>query len=255
MTHRYGRHSHEAYAIGVFEEGVGGVDYRGTDDYIPAGDIVVMNPDEPHTGYTAGEEPMSYRMFYIDADAFRQILPDRARLPYFREIRIHHDYWARQLVFLHRMLETSTEALEQQSYTHEILTNFVHACGGSRFAETVGREPSAVNRIKEFLRTNYQRNVSVDELAHLTQLNRAYLIRAFHRSVGLPPYQWLLQLRIEQAKKMLSAGVPIAEVAFETGFADQSHLTRRFKSITGLTPGQYAAGHYRSRQDCTPLLT
>ncbi len=208
-----------------------------------------MNPDEPHTGYAADDQPMSYRMLYIDEDVFRDVLPEHAHLPYFRDIRIHSDYWAGQVLFLHRILSTHTEALEQQSHTYEILPNFVRAFSDSRFAETAGREPSAIGQIKEFLWANYQRNVSVDELAHVTQLSRAYLIRAFRRSVGIPPYHWLLQVRIEQAKKLLSQGTPIAQVAFEVGFADQSHLTRRFKSITGLTPGQYTAGHYRSRQD------
>ena len=249
IIHHYGRHSHDAYAIGVIEEGVAGNDYRGASHYIPAGDIVVMNPDEPHTGYSVDDQPMSYRLLYIDADVIRDVLPEHARLPYFRDFRIHNDYWAEQALFLHRILSNHAEALEQQSHLYEILPNFIRAFSDSSFAETAGREPSAIEQIKKFLRANYQRNVSIDELAQLTQLNRAYLIRAFRRSVGIPPYHWLLQVRIGQAKKLLSQGTPIAEVAFEVGFADQSHLTRRFKSITGLTPGQYAAGHFRSRQD------
>ena len=249
VQHRYARHSHPCYAIGVFEGGVGGMDFRGAAHYIPDGDIVVMNPDEPHTGYAEGNQPMSYRMLYVAEDTFRQLMPEHAPLPYFRSVHIHNDHWAAQLVLLHHILETSVEPAEQQCYTDEILTNFACACGGNQFSELARHEPLAVARAKEFLRANYQRCVNIDEIADLTQLSRAYLIRAFTRSVGIPPYHWLLQLRIEEAKTLLAHGTPISEVAFEVGFADQSHFTRRFKSITGLTPGQYAAGHYRSRQE------
>jgi AraC-like DNA-binding protein len=57
-----------------------------------------------------------------------------------------------------------------------------------------------------------------------------------------------LQLRIEQAKTLLAQGMPVAHVAYEVGFVDQSHLTHRFKNITGITPKQYAKGHYYTRK-------
>lgn len=153
-----------------------------------------MNPDEPHSGGSVDDQPLSYRMLYIDEDVFRDVLPERARLPYFRDLRIHNDHWAGQALFLHRILSTHAEAIEQQSHLYEILPNFIRAFSDSRFDETDGREPSAIGQIKEFLRANYQRNVSVDELAQLTRLNRAYLIRAFRRSVGIPPYHSIASL-------------------------------------------------------------
>ena len=58
----FGRHSHETYVIGVIEEGVGGNYYRGATHYIPAGAVLVMTPDEPHTGYAAEGLPKS-RLF------------------------------------------------------------------------------------------------------------------------------------------------------------------------------------------------
>ncbi len=64
-------------------------------------------------------------------------------------------------------------------------------------------------------------------------------MRVFRQETGLPPHTYLIQLRINQAKAHLQAGETIAEVAAATGFSDQSHLTRRFKRIVGVTPGQY----------------
>jgi len=102
--------------------------------------------------------------------------------------------------------------------------------------------------MQEYLRANVRRNVRLEELARLNGLSKAYAIRSFRRVVGMPPYEWLLQLRIEEAKALLQAGRAISEVALEFGFADQSHFHRRFKSVTGMTPAAYAKGHYRSRR-------
>ena len=55
----------------------------------------------------------------------------------------------------------------------------------------------------------------------------------------MPPHLYLTQVRIERAKTLLTEGLPPAHVAAETGFVDQSHFTKRFKRIVGVTPGQY----------------
>lgn len=246
LTHHYSRHSHEAYSIGVIEDGVGGNECRGSTHYIPAGSIVVMNPEDVHTGYAADERPLTYRMLYIEGDILRHMVSDRATVPYFTDVSIDAPIHARRLRRLHRLLETATEPLDYQSQLIETLTDFIRAYGQPAPAVAVGREPKAVRQIKAFLQANYQRRVSINDLAGLTHLNRAYLIRTFRRAVGLPPYAYLLQIRIERAKHLLAAGIPAAQVAYAVGFADQSHLTRHFKSITGTTPKQYALGHNTS---------
>ena len=66
-----------------------------------------------------------------------------------------------------------------------------------------------------------------------------YLLRAFHRALGLPPHQYLMNVRIQRAQAMLSRRLPIARVAAACGFSDQSHLNRCFKRVLGVTPGRY----------------
>ena len=66
------------------------------------------------------------------------------------------------------------------------------------------------------------------------------LIRAFHSVFGVPPHAYLMQLRLRRARTMLARGASITTAAFACGFVDQSHLTRYFKRIVGVTPGMYA---------------
>jgi AraC-like DNA-binding protein len=89
------------------------------------------------------------------------------------------------------------------------------------------------------MEASYMDNPSLEDLAHIAGLSPFHLTRVFHEATGLPPHTYLTQLRVSRAKQRLQAGDPIADVAAATGFSDQSHLTRRFKRIVGVTPGQF----------------
>jgi transcriptional regulator GlxA family with amidase domain len=71
-------------------------------------------------------------------------------------------------------------------------------------------------------------------------LSRFHLLRVFSKEIGLPPHAYQIRLRIERARTMLRKGIPPALVAGATGFADQSHFTRHFKRVWGITPARYA---------------
>lgn len=244
MIHQFRRHSHEGYTIGVIESGFGDNHYRGSIFHLSPGKIVVMNPDEVHTGVAVSKHPWSYRMFYINQKIFKHLLPKASSLPFFRGLCFENKYWFEKLRTLHCLLEKNLDSLEQQIQFDEIFTVFTKNFGKVSSSIVSGKEPKAVSRIKDYLNAHFRQNVSIDELVKITQLSRAYLIRSFRGCVGIPPHTYLIQTRIRHAKKLLAKKTPVAQVAYEMGFSDQSHLTRHFKSVTGLTPKQYAIGHY-----------
>lgn len=247
LTHEYGRHSHPDWAIGVFEDGIGGTLYRGAREYVQPGEIVVINAEEVHTGYPADGRPLTYRMFYAGRSFFDEILAIGPAFPRFGTMRITDPDGALRLRQVHRGL-CGEVGLSEETALIEAIRGLVSVYSDVTVPSPRGVEPAAVRNIKEFLRTNFGRNVRIAELAALTGLDRAYLIRSFRQAVGMPPHEWLLQVRIEEAKRLLASGQAIADVALNVGFADQSHLTRRFKSVTGLSPGYYARGHFCSRR-------
>lgn len=105
--------------------------------------------------------------------------------------------------------------------------------------------------MRDYLDEHFGEDVSLDDLSQLVDLDRAYLIRHFRASVGIPPYSYLLQKRIEKAKTLLRSGESPAQVALLVGFSDQSHLNLHFKKVMNVTPGQYARSHYLSRHVST----
>src|SRR5215831_1309885 len=73
------------------------------------------------------------------------------------------------------------------------------------------------------------------ELATLVHLSPFYFARAFQKEVGLPPHAYLENVRVKRARELLLRGVPITDVSAAVGYADQSHLTNRFKRLLGMT--------------------
>jgi AraC family chemosensory pili system transcriptional regulator ChpD len=92
---------------------------------------------------------------------------------------------------------------------------------------------------EERLRAEWAVPPTLDALAGSLGVSPVHLVRAFNRQHGLPPYAWLNVLRLKEARRRLMAGEAVAAVAADLGFADQAHLTRRFKAAFGITPGAY----------------
>lgn len=82
--------------------------------------------------------------------------------------------------------------------------------------------------------------ITLTDLAAEARLSRFQLVRNFAKAVGLTPHAYIVQRRIDLARRLIGAGTPLAEAAFAAGFADQSHMTRVFVSKYGLSPGIYA---------------
>jgi len=94
--------------------------------------------------------------------------------------------------------------------------------------------------VREYLRTHLDEQIPTAALSRFSGLTESHLIRAFHREFGLPPHAYHMQLRLAQACEGLASGLSVSTVAYECGFADQSHLSRKFKQAYGLTPAAWA---------------
>jgi AraC family transcriptional regulator len=93
-------------------------------------------------------------------------------------------------------------------------------------------------RAKEILAAHLTGQIAMQDVAAACSLSISHFSRAFRKTTGLAPHQWLLLQRVEAAKSaMMKASVPLAEIALACGFADQSHFTRVFSKQVGVSPG------------------
>ena len=242
IHYHYARHFHSSYSIGVIEAGIGGNYYRGSTYLAPPQSIVLMNPQEAHTGFSAEGLPLTYRMLYPSTDCVEKIASELHAngTTLFKDAVVQDVGLAKRVLSLHVMLEQPQEQLAQQTLSVEVLSTLLSRYASINIGSVQGRqEHRAIQLMKDYLHDNFSSDISLEQLAELTNLNRSYLVRIFRHAVGIPPYTYLNQIRVERAKQLLKQGMSIAETALVVRMADQSHLTCHFKRIVGISPGQY----------------
>ena len=97
----------------------------------------------------------------------------------------------------------------------------------------------AVALARAFIDAHPDSNVRLDDLERVSGQDRWQLSRGFRALLGVSPYRYLIFRRLDTARAMMNGRTSLAEIAVASGFSDQSHLTRHFRSAYGLTPAQW----------------
>ena len=97
----------------------------------------------------------------------------------------------------------------------------------------------AVERAKTYLQTHFREKITLDELSEQSFISKYHLLRLFKEQVGLTPHIYQLHLRLNEARKMLMRGQPLADVAYSLNFTDQAHFIHTFRRYAELSPKKY----------------
>lgn len=123
-----------------------------------------------------------------------------------------------------------------QTLTLHLLKNYTNA-GVVKENTHGGLSGYKLKRVQEFIDAKMDEDLSLSELAEVADLSQFHFARAFRKSTGQTPQQYLMQQRIERAKQLLSKeDLPIVEISLRTGFKNQSHFTTLFRKFTKHTP-------------------
>jgi AraC-like DNA-binding protein len=236
----------QEYLIGVIEKGRAKFAYQGEQFEIGDNSLLLIQPGEVFSGQGTLEHPRTFRMFHASPQFLQKLISDLAEkempLPNFKQPIELNSTLVTTFSQIHRTLEMPHSRLERDNCWLKIGMMLQHCMADSLQLSSFGRESDRVKQVRSFLMEQFAENVSLEELAALVNLSPFRLNRVFSQEVGIPPHAFLNQVRVWQAKKKLARNIPIAQVAVETGFYDQAHLTRHFKKLLGYTPGIWQNG-------------
>ena len=230
-------HRHDTYTFCVTVSGVQSFDYRGTTRHSQARGVIVLHPDEVHDGRAGSDTPFRYRALNVSPARIQSII-GCAPLPYLpggtsTDPRLHHAVENLLLDF-----ERPLETFEYEDGLFLLATTLAEVCG-RRYTPTPRFDDRAALRAREYIDANVTGAVTMASLEAATGRDRWQLSRDFRAAFGTSPYRYALLRRLDRAKTRLEQGMPGADVAAETGFADQSHLIRHFRRAFGLSPSQW----------------
>jgi AraC-like DNA-binding protein len=237
VTHPHPKHWHDEYHVCAITAGAGYIEHRGSAHLTAKGTLIFVPPGEVHANH-ASDPGCSYENIYIPADLMSRAIEQACGQlrPGFPLLMTDKTMFSRFLQLV-RVLRT-----ELRLHRETAMLAFLGALAGrfSKFLPTATNgESKAIRTAREFLDAYFDREIALQELARVSELSPYHLSRVFRQQTGMPPHAYLIQRRIARAKTLLREKWPIAEVASQIGFADQSHLTRHFKRMVGVTPGVF----------------
>jgi AraC-like DNA-binding protein len=240
--HAYPMHVHDDWTLLIVDDGAVRYDLDRHERGTPNGTVSLLPPYVPHNGSPATAHGFRKRVLYLDLTHLDEGLigaavdrPDLAD-PVLR----------RRVEQLHTALARPGDELEAESRLALIGRRLrTHlgpdpAAGLAEGPDTSVRDPGIAQDFRDLLDTRLREGATLQEAASVLHAHPAHLVRAFSAAFGIAPHQYLMSRRVGLARRLLLDGVPPGEVATSTGFYDQSHLTRHFKRVWGVTPGRYA---------------
>lgn len=249
MLHSLSRHMHDSLCIGIIQTGSRQCILPFSEYTAFAGQVIVINPGEVHACRSGNDKPYDYSMLCVkNAATMMRFLPhakeEIPNMPYFVDPVLNDNDLFHKIAGFSRLSMSSASLLELQTASLDLFSHLMLGYGDQKTQLTKNTlaDQTAADEIYHYIEIHYADEISLQQLSSLFHISPYYLTRCFTKQFGIPPHVCQTLFRIKQAKHLLANGMIPAVAAAETGFADQSHLSRRFKDVVGMTPGQWLKG-------------
>src|SRR5262245_29884765 len=194
------------------------------------------------------DKPFHSMHFYFPHESLNAIA-DAANAPHIGDLRYQAGSGVDDPI-VRALTSALYPALDRPDQTSRLFVDWVMLALGYHIAQTYGGlrtlptcgglAPWQERRAKEIIEAKLSGEIPLAQLARECGLSIGHFSRAFRRTVGIPPHQWLLHRRIDIAMRLLhSRQFSLPEVALACGFSDQSHFTRVFTRLSGTSPGAW----------------
>ncbi|NRA55816.1 MAG: AraC family transcriptional regulator [Gammaproteobacteria bacterium] len=240
----YSKHMHEEYSLGVTLKGRQDFCCRNSLHKSPAGGVLVFNPEDVHDGRSGVNQQLEYIMLYIHPSILKPLFNSISYCNHsilrIEDSLLDDPILRHNIVSMSQLIQQPGHSkIEFEAGLFQIAQSLVRHNGTVDMVSTHKRKDKLLQRAKDFIFENCVLDISIDDIAEAANISKFHFIRLFSEQFGITPHQFVLNCRINHARKSLEAGLPSSQAAAASGFADSSHLNRRFKAVFGMTPKQY----------------
>lgn len=240
VGHAYPSHTHDTWTLLLVDDGAVVYDLDRHRHDTSRARVTVLPPGVPHDGRPATGNGFRKRVVYLDA----AVLGEGRTGP-----AVDHPGWADPVLHtgldrLHRVLARPEETFEAESRLALVLERLrEHLPAQGDEPATAPGSPARrrlARELRGLLDAHLVTGITLARAGRLLQATESALVRAFSAEYGIPPHRYLTGRRLDRARRLLLAGEQAAEVAVAVGFHDQAHLSRHFRRLIGVPPGQFA---------------
>ena len=233
------KHSHEEYSLGIVEEGETSFWYDGRVSRLSVNDVVFLPPAFMHSCNPVNMAHWKFKMLFIEKDWLRSSLEGSGLDLDSAVIRFAPGEPA--LSSIDKML-TSLVSHASSLEKEELLLSLAQRVAESDDTERYLKSEMPMLRLekaRKYIHNYFHEKITLDDLENISGLKKFAIIQNFKDVFKIPPHAYQTLLRVNYAKKELRQGRSLLEVALGSGFYDQSHFNKVFKSHVGLTPYRY----------------
>ncbi|MDD4851303.1 MAG: AraC family transcriptional regulator [Gemmiger sp.] len=234
-------HFHEHYVIGFVESGERCLSCRNQEYTIEQGNVLLFNPGDNHACVQSDNGTLDYRGLNISKEVMLGLAAEvtgKRQLPGFSQNVVCDEEAIFYLRPLHEMVMAGMGEFGKEESLLFLISTLIQNYG-QPFENCIPACRQEIENACDFIETHFAERIYLDQICRCAGLSKSTLLRAFTKSKGVTPYRYLEAVRVNEAKRLLQAGVPPLEAAIQTGFSDQSHFTNYFSSFIGLAPGVY----------------
>lgn len=241
-TFEFDKHVHEEYTITLVQKGKMKTFLDGSSNDLGKSSILTLNPDEVHACKANNDLGYKYNTIYFKPSLLENIFKEYSTSKdiYFKETTLNNKNLYQRLSFLVAQDEKNQiSKLDFECEFLDILRNILNLNSTINVKTNINAHDTMIIKAKEYMNDNFSWELSLDDIAKELNISKYHFLRLFKEKMHISPHTYLMLKRVEKAKQALQKGESLIQTAYHCGFNDQSHLNRRFKAITGLTPGYY----------------
>ena len=214
VIHRFPRHIHQTLSFGIIVQGTRGMTVHNETVTLSAGECFILNPGDPHAFSTSSDMRHEYWVMSVNPDVLQTIAANMTGSqceqgfyfphPVIRDRQLYH-----YMLEFTRAVHHGKDLLAKESLFCDIIGHCLRHHAQERWEYPEEAQPHwAVTAVREYLENHCEQVVRLDDLARIARMSPYYLNRIFQKKIGIPPYEYLVKIRLRRAHVLLQEGHP-----------------------------------------------